>query len=211
MKGLIIKEFITFRKNCIAPIIFLTFIMFGGIMGQYQMLVFAPLFISMLPSSYMTFDETSKWDIYSLIIPVKRSSIVSSKYIFTLILISISIILAALSGFIGLNIDKENEFVASTFLMLITSLIFVGTLFPIIILPFNFKLGTAKARIATMIFAGMVGCGTAIFVNSNEISSLFIVLSNKNWLVNLAIVGSSIALFAISWGLSVLFYRKREF
>lgn len=28
MKGLLIKEFIMFRKNCIAPIIFLIFIMF---------------------------------------------------------------------------------------------------------------------------------------------------------------------------------------
>lgn len=169
MKGLLIKEFIMFRKNCIAPIIFQIFIMYAGIMGEYYMLVFAPLVISIISSSYMTFDETSRWDIYSLIIPVKRKSIVSAKYIFTLILVSISIILAVLSGFIGLNIDNEKEFV-----MLITSLIVVGVIYPMIVLPFNFKFGTAKGRYATMIFAGIVGFGTAIFASSNDISSLFI-------------------------------------
>jgi hypothetical protein rflaF_17077 len=212
MKGLLIKEFIMFRKNCIAPIIFLIFIMYAGIMGQYHMLAFAPLFISILPSSYMTFDETSRWDIYSLIIPVKRKSIVSAKYIFTLILVSISIILAAISGFIGLNINNKNEFVMSTCLMLITALIVVGVIFPMIVLPFNFKFGTAKARIATMIFAGIVGFGTAIFANSDDISSIFTIFSDKNCLVNyLVIVGAAIALLLISWRLSILFYEKREF
>lgn len=182
MKGLLIKEFIMFRKNCITPIIFLIFIMFAGIMGQSQMIVFAPVFISIIPSSYMTFDETSRWDIYSLIIPEKRSNIVSSKYIFTLILISISIIFAALSGFIGLNINKENEFVWSSFLSLIESLIIVGLIFPMVILPFNFKLGTAKARIAAMIFAGFIGGSASVFVNSEELN-LALIFSDMGGLV----------------------------
>lgn len=210
MKGLLIKEFIMFRKNCIAPIIFLIFIMFAGIMGQSQMIVFAPIFISIIPSSYMTFDETSRWDIYSLIIPAKRSNIVSSKYIFTLILISISIILAALSGFIGLNIDKENEFVWSSFLSLIEALIIVGLIFPMVILPFNFKLGTAKARIATMIFAGFIGGSTAIFANSEELN-LALIFSDMSGLVKIIIAAAVAMLFLISWGLSILFYNKREF
>lgn len=210
MKGLLIKEFIMFRKNCIAPIIFLIFIMFAGIMGQSQMIVFAPIFISIIPSSYMTFDETSRWDIYSLIIPAKRSNIVSSKYIFTLILISISIILAALSGFISLNIDKENEFVWSSFLSLIEALIIVGLIFPMVILPFNFKLGTAKARIATMIFAGFIGCSAAIFANS-EALNLALIFSDMSGLVKIIIAAAVAMLFLISWGLSILFYNKREF
>lgn len=209
MKGLLIKEFIMFRKNCIAPIIFLIFIMFVGIMGQYQMIVFAPIFISIIPSSYMTFDETSKWDIYSLIIPIKRSNIVSSKYIFTLILISISIILAALSGFIGLNIDKENEFVWSSFLSLIEALIIVGLIFPMVILPFNFKLGTAKARIATMIFAGFIGGSAAIFANSEELYLALIFSDMSGW-VKIIIAAAVAMLFLISWELSILFYNKRE-
>lgn len=210
MKGLLIKEFIMFRKNCIAPIIFLIFIMFAGIMGQSQMIMFAPIFISILPSSYMTFDETSRWDIYSLIIPAKRSNIVSSKYIFTLVLISISIILAALSGFIGLNIDKENEFVWSSFLSLIEALIIVGLIFPMVILPFNFKLGTAKARIATMIFAGFIGGSAAIFANSEELN-LALIFSDMSGLVKIIIAATVAMLFLISWGLSILFYNKREF
>lgn len=210
MKGLLIKEFIMFRKNCIAPILFLIFIMFAGIMGQSQMIMFAPIFISILPSSYMTFDETSRWDIYSLIIPAKRSNIVSSKYIFTLVLISISIILAALSGFIGLNIDKENEFVWSSFLSLIEALIIVGLIFPMVILPFNFKLGTAKARIATMIFAGFIGASAAIFANSEELN-LALIFSDMSGLVKIIIATAVAMLFLISWGLSILFYNKREF
>ncbi|MCM1008354.1 MAG: ABC-2 transporter permease [Ruminococcus flavefaciens] len=210
MKGLLIKEFIMFRKNCIAPIIFLIFIMFAEIMGQYQMIVFAPIFISIIPSSYMTFDETSRWDIYSLIIPAKRSNIVSSKYIFTLILISISIILAALSGFIGLNIDKENEFVWSSFLSLIEALIIVGLIFPMIMLPLNFKLGTAKARIATMIFAGFIGGSTAIFANSEELN-LALIFSDMSCWTKIIIAAAVAMLFLISWELSILFYNKREF
>lgn len=210
MKGLLIKEFIMFRKNCIAPIIFLIFIMFAEIMGQYQMIVFAPIFISIIPSSYMTFDETSRWDIYSLIIPAKRSNIVSSKYIFTLILISISIILAALSGFIGLNIDKENEFVWSSFLSLIEALIIVGLIFPMIMLPLNFKLGTAKARIATMIFAGFIGGSTAIFANSEELN-LALIFSDMSYWTKIIIAAAVAMLFLISWELSILFYNKREF
>ncbi|MBQ8348431.1 MAG: ABC-2 transporter permease [Ruminococcus sp.] len=210
MKGLLIKEFIMFRKNCIAPIIFLIFIMFAGIMGQSQMIVFAPVFISIIPSSYMTFDETSRWDIYSLIIPEKRSNIVSSKYIFTLILISISIILAAFSGFIGLNINKENEFVWSSFLSLIEALIIVGLIFPMVILPFNFKLGTAKARIAAMIFAGFIGGSASVFVNSEELN-LALIFSDMGGLLKIIIAAAVAMLFLISWGLSIIFYKKREF
>ena len=200
MKGLLIKEFIMFRKNCIAPIIFLIFIMFAGIMGQSQMIVFAPVFISIIPSSYMTFDETSRWDIYSLIIPEKRSNIVSSKYIFTLILISISIILAAFSGFIGLNINKENEFVWSSFLSLIEALIIVGLIFPMVILPFNFKLGTAKARIAAMIFAGFIGGSASVFVNSEELN-LALIFSDMGGRLKIIIAAAVAMLFLISWGL----------
>lgn len=210
MKGLLIKEFIMFRKNCIALIIFLIFIMFAGIMGQSQMIVFAPVFISIIPSSYMTFDETSRWDIYSLIIPEKRSNIVSSKYIFTLILISISIILAAFSGFIGLNINKENEFVWSSFLSLIEALIIVGLIFPMVILPFNFKLGTAKARIAAMIFAGFIGGSASVFVNSEELN-LALIFSDMGGLLKIIIAAAVAMLFLISWGLSIIFYKKREF
>ena len=78
---------------------------------------------------------------------------------------------------------------------------------PAISLPFMFKLGVEKGRIAYYIALGVV-CGTAaalakVIVEEMKTQSLF-----GSPLPILCL--GAIALYAISWYLSIVWYRRRE-
>lgn len=201
MKGLLIKEFIMFRKTCVVSVMLFILMMLSGIAGEFPLLILASLFMSVLPLSCMSFDETSKWENYSLALPVKRSCVISSKYIFTLMLVSASTILSVIL------VTIVNEFTYQEYWMLITVLIAAGLIIPAIILPFNFKFGAAKGRIAAMIFAGFIGIITSILSNDEQIYFF----NDFTVPVGLIIIVGLLALYLISWRLSVLFYMKREF
>ena len=81
MSGLFTKEFIVIIKNNkLSLIVIPMFLLIGIINHQLMFLMLIPALLSMLPLGTMTYDEVSHWDMYVYSLPVKKKSVVTSKY-----------------------------------------------------------------------------------------------------------------------------------
>lgn len=160
MKGLLTKEWCMIMKNSFPTFIIIAlFFVAGAFTRTSFMLVYVAIFLGMIPVNYMTFDETSRWQQYSLSLPYKRSSIVSAKYVIMLILALFSTTVMAVGLFI--NMIRNGGFDLKAYALELTIPPVIGILTPSLIFPLNFKFGTGKGRIVMLIvvcfLAGALG------------------------------------------------------
>ena len=205
MKGLLLKDLYMMTKYCktyLFIVIVFTAISFWG--NDNLFLAFYPCILcGMIPVNLLAYDERSRWLQYSQTMPYSQTQIVSSKYLIGLgVQISILIVTGIAQGVrmnIAGNFDIKGYF-AIMMLMLIISLLSSS-----ICLPFMFKLGVEKGRMAYYIMIGIV-CGGSI-LSSNILSSREQIKLNT-LLPIICIAG--IGIYALSWYMSIVFYKKRE-
>lgn len=207
MRGLIVKDLLILKNSLKTFLVVL--IIYGCMiyMGTLD-IFFLPPFLSMLMMvSTFNYDNYNKWDFYALTLPKGRKNIVRGKYITTLLVVAITMILVLI---IGLCFLKRADYLESLQTSLYT---FLGISFVIAILyPLIFKYGIEKARI--VIFAlifGLVLIGWIIikFVDFSFLNNL----NNLDFLVNyinyLVLIVIFIVLF-ISYKISVIIFNRRE-
>ena len=111
MLSLIKKDLLLMKNNLKLIGIMLVIFLFMILQGSYD-LSFLPAMISiMLFISTFSYNEYNKWDAYAITLPNGRKNIVKSKYIATLILVGIFIIITLvlniIIGYINKNIAFE--------------------------------------------------------------------------------------------------------
>ena len=82
----------------------------------------------------------------------------------------------------------------------------VGLVGPAVLLPVIFRLGVEKGRIFYYVLVGLVAASAVIF-SSGQLPEIPAV---QVQLPGLALVLGSLVLFALSWGLSIVLYQRRE-
>lgn len=207
MKGLIIKDLYMAVKYCRSYfLIAVVFISLSFIGKDNLFFAFYPcLLAGMIPATLLGYDERSKWDKYAGVFPYAKSQIVSGKYIVGLTVQSVVFVLTALSQAVRMNLN--GVFSLNEYLILLAVLIIMSCISSSISLPFMFKYGVEKGRIAYYIMIGFI-CGgsaaaSAIFSGNGKIMMSF------NFIfVILCIV--SIAIYILSWHMSIVFYKRRE-
>lgn len=214
MKGLLYKDFLVLRKNCvfllIAYSVFLLIGAFGG-EGSQSMFAFYPcLYVSLSAITLLSYDEHYKWDEYSRIFPYTAGQIVGSKYLAALILQLCSLVLT--SGVKVLGMVAKKSFSAEELLAFISLSLFISAFFASFSRPFIFRFGVSKGRI---IYYLVLGAGMGL---STLIAGAF----NKEFsaeTVHVLSVGAPILwllfplagglLYVGSYFLSVALYKKR--
>ena len=207
MKGLILKDLYMTRKYFRSYLyIMILFLALSYASSENLFVVFYPgLLATMIPVNLLAYDERSHWDIYCGTLPVSRDMVVSAKYLMELMLLG-GVYLLTLSVQ-AVRMVVNGEFFWENFLVL-ASLIWMVHLFAgSITLPFMFKLGVEKGRMAYYVMIGIICGGAAIsgmaFGDGLQATIPF----------GLALIIGCVfaaAVFAASWYLSILFYRKRE-
>ena len=168
--------------------------------GNLFFLLFLGIIGGMLPMNLLAYDERDNWDIYANTLPYSRAQIVSVKYLIGLIIGAGLIILAAvlsviMSDFRGLIWD------------LLLLLLTLNLLVTALVLPLTFKFGVAKGRIFYYVLLGI--CFAVSFALAELKKSMYIAFSADFTMSNMVIV--VIAIYLLSWLLSVRFYKKRQF
>ena len=156
------------------------------------------LYAMMLPITSMSIDEKSHFERYAMTMPVTRTSMALSKYVFG---VFCSLILAVL-GFAASLIIGDDPAEA---LLSCAACFCVGLVFMSVLLPLIYKLGVEKARLSMMaifvvfliIFAFVL---ERMGVELDNITDALMVLP----LVTLAVM-------AVSMCISVGIYRRKEF
>ncbi len=142
MTGLLLKDFLLIKKQyfiLIGLLVFYTaFALYNEDISMFAYM--SVLFAFYLPLNSFAYDERCQWNKYALSAPIKPSTLVYSKYIFSLICIAVcSLLSLVLSLFLhkGLHLDSLKTILYSASL---------GIGIISIFLPFCFKLGVEKSR-----------------------------------------------------------------
>lgn len=170
-----------------------TFIMFLGYIG------------GMIPITFLSLDDQSKWTTYGNIFPYSRKDFVNIKYLITIIMMIITgvflCISMAIMPMITGGFNKDSLYFGLSIVLA------ASVIFPAINLPLFFKYGSEKGRIVYYI---------TIFVLSASIGAISSIISDTyvfpfdTFTVFMITIVISTLCFIISWGLSIKFYEARD-
>ena len=207
MKGLLLKDWYMMKKYCRAYLllaILFTAVSFWG--NDNLFLIFYPcLLCGMIPVNLLAYDERSHWDIYCGTLPVTRDMVVSAKYIIGLMLQGVVFLFTAIGQ--AVRFSRGGSFDAESYLVLMSLMAMLSLFSSSITLPFMFKLGVEKGRMAyyVMIFVICGGAGIAGFAFNEQLQATI----PFGAVLTLGVLLAA-AVYAGSWWLSIVFYRKRE-
>ncbi len=210
MKGLIIKDLMVLRKqSCAQFLIVGIYLVFALISGDFTIVsVILPLCFSMLTVSSLAYDEQVNWSGYCAALPIKRSTVVISRYVLSFI--------SSLVGFAAsVTISFVTYLVHGRFdvLSVILSLagVFVGLVYIDFLVPMMIKLGVEKSRFIMLISTG-VFVVTCIYLGNlfNESTQDIIVSRTLIKLMPILLIVGIIVLTALSVLLSIRLYKKKE-
>lgn len=206
MKGLLLKDFYMMKKYCKShAVITLSFLIVSVLEKGNAFFMLYPVLLScMIPITLISYDERQKWNVYGQIFPYSRRQMVSVKYIMTLIVVTAVCVLAAA---VQLCQWIFHAYPQKGVLSIILLMLAVGLLAPAVMMPIVFKYGTEKGRViyyaVIIILCAAYGAiaisGPGVFIGALSAGQFSYVL-----------VAAGIVVFAVSWGLSIVFYEKRE-
>ncbi|MBQ3228340.1 MAG: ABC-2 transporter permease [Clostridia bacterium] len=207
MKGLIIKDLYMTAKYCRSNIIIsFLFLLLSLASPDNLFFTFYPAMLGgMIPTNILAYDERSRWIQYSDTLPYSRAQIVSGKYIIGLIAqgtIIVSIGIAHAAVMISNGTFSTEAF--GVFMMLILTMSLISSS---INLPFMFKYGVEKGRLAYYVMVGIV-CGGSVAASQLMTESTEQEINLFGVLPIVCLIG--IGIFALSWYLSIVLYKKRE-
>ncbi len=209
MKGLLLKDLYMTLKYCRTHLVLcVMFVILAYTENESStFLLFYPcMLMGMLPVTLLAHDERSGWETYSATLPYRRSQVVSGKYLFALIAQIVCALLVSAAQVV--HQMQAGTFVWQGTMGMLFAMLLVSMLSTAVILPCVFKMGVEKGRIAYyIVVAAVFGLG-GLLMSRIPTQQLMTTLSDR-WLP-LALAGFAAAVFALSWFLSIVFYRKRE-
>lgn len=202
MKGLVYKDLCNLKKSSLVFVIIIAFYLVLGFQsGDIDfMMMFLALFSVVLPVSAFAFDEHARWDKYALSMPVKRSSLVLSKYLLALLLAAVVLVVNTVCCML---VEKAafSDALAKSGVLFCCSLLFSCIPFPLM-----FWLGSEKGRwamvamIILVVALVMLVRPEALHFSMATLQGLWV------WLLLGAVV-----LCIGSIGVSIAIYQHKEF
>lgn len=209
MKALLRKDFYLLKSYCKSYVlicaVFLGVCLVGG--GNLFFIAYPAMLCSLVPVTLMTYDERSRWSEYCACLPFTRAQMVSGKYLTGLLC---SAVVWMLNAAMLLVLPGQS---ASTRLFLMAVILCLSLVSPAVCLPFVFRYGTEKGRIAYYLaigifFALSYALADRLGIEPGNISTLS--GSAHSLLPGLGIACLvCAALYAASWALSIRIFEKK--
>lgn len=204
MKGLLLKDLLVLLKLCRTQLIIcLLFVVIAIATNSSIMLVYVPVLLSTMPINLVTTDEISHWDKYSIALPFTKKEVVSSKYVFSLIIAVISIVFSiAAAVFIG---GGKNEIMSA-----IVGACFFSVVTPAVMYPLIFRYGSATAKIGYYVIIGIMAAVIFAILNVVDDKAQFTFIVKKIMEVSPMVLGAMTLFYAASWFFCGRMYEKRD-
>lgn len=212
MKGLLLKD--AYQTWCytrwiilvsIAMMLMGTFLMKDG--SNFFML-YSGLMLGMSPMTLLAYDQNSRFSAYCAALPVTKEQIVGGKYLIGLcgMVLAELLSMAALAAAQLLWGTVTVQLTVATLLQ-VAMLTLLGNM---ILLPLTYRFGYEKAKYVYYLSVGMLGGLMGITVSSDGTLLNGILPANGSLLVLVVVLAAALALYALSWRLSVAWYGKAE-
>ena len=207
MKGLLLKDFYMLTKYCRwYLLVALIFILVFAVGKDSLFFGFYPcLLTGMIPVTLMAYDERSKWDMYCKGLPYTGAEIVSAKYLVGLCCQLFVMILTGIALAVRMNMAGKFDLEEYLYFLLLSETVSCAA--SSLMLPFLFKFGSEKGRMAYYCVIGIVLSGAAVAANLLRGGGSRAEM--HTWIAPVICI-AAIAVYALSWCLSVSFYKKRE-
>ncbi|MGN0295407.1 MAG: ABC-2 transporter permease [Lachnospiraceae bacterium] len=208
MKGLFLKDCYMIKKYCRAVLFLMIVFLAVSAVGEDNLFftIYPMMVASIIPTTLLSYDEKSGWNVYSGTLPCSRAQLVSVKYLMAAVLIAglwiISTVIQCIRAAAGVGVAwEELAWILSILLML-------GLFSSGIIMPIMFKYGVEKGRIAYYITIAIVCGGGVAFPQIVE--NIHFSVAVQGYLIPVLFAAAGLALFGISWIVSIKIYEKRE-
>lgn len=206
MKGLLLKDLYMLKHYCKSYIFIAIIFIAVSLSGNDNMFfVFYPVILcGIIPVNLLGYDERSRWIQYSGTLPYTAVQIVSAKYLIGLFT---QITMLSVTGIATMvKMGMADRIRINDFIILMLMMLIVSTVTSSLTLPFIFRLGVEKGRIAYYFMIGFIFA--ASFVAGNILGEdLHSEIEINNILTILCIIGTGV--YILSWYLSVKLYEKR--
>lgn len=203
MKGLLRKDFyLLWNYSRTLPVLILGFILFSAFSqsGEAPFFIYYPCILgSALSVNLLAYDEAEHWCSYCDTLPVTRRQYVSGKYIMALLCAGGILLLSAAAA--AVRLCRSGSWNLVDWADQAAVLAAIAFLPAALCLPFLLKFGAQKGRIVFIVVIG-VFCGLSVALDTPDLSGLLLPIA--------VLPAASLAIFAISWLLSIRFYEKRE-
>ena len=212
MKGLLLKDVYQMwyytRMLILAAVVMMLVGVFGMKEGSNFFMLYGGLLLGMSPMSLLAYDQSSRFSAYCAALPVTKEQIVGGKYLIGLCGMALAELLsmAALAAAQLLWGTVTVQITVATLLQ-VAMLTLLGN---IILLPLTYRFGYEKAKYVYYLCIGMLGGLMGITVSSGGIPLNSILPAHGSLLVLVIVLAAALALYALSWRLSVAWYGKAE-
>ena len=213
MKGLLLKD--AYQAWYYAKMVVVSAVVMMGVgvismmNGANFFIVYAGFLLGMMPMTLLAYDQTSKFNEYSATLPATKEQLVGCKYIVGLC----GLVLAELFAAAALGVASLH-WTAVDHALVVSTLVQVGMttlLNSAVLLPLNYRFGYEKAKYAFYLMVGLVAALMGFGVSANEDGLARNLLPQGiSSLGLLGIAVAALALYALSWRLSVAWYGKAE-
>lgn len=211
MKGLLTKEIIVLLKNSKMQLCLVAVFVIVGVLSKSPMyIMLSPLLLPMLAKQGLAIDETSKWDKYSVCLPVDRKNIVTSKYILVAITSIAALVVTAAAIAVFNLMDKGSSGVMDGMPIYLSLAVAEALILPSFSLPFDFKFGAVKARVMYLICGAVIAGLTGALLAKSDSSDILAKLSSKPSTLLLISIAVSVAAFIASLLISSKIYEAKE-
>lgn len=207
MKGLLLKDLYMMKRYMRSYLLMMVVFMTIAAMDPNNMFfVYYPCILSgMVPTSLLGYDERSKWDQFAGTLPCTRAQIVSVKYLLGVILQLLVLVLTAVAQ--GIAMLRSGSADLAGYLILLEMLVMLGCISSSVTLPFMFKFGVEKGRMAYYVMIGLVCAGSGV---AGSLFNSGIQYIPGSGIVMPLLTLAAVGVYALSWRLSIRFYEKRE-
>ena len=213
MKGLLLKDVYQTWYYAKGVVVAAIVMMGAGVVtimnGANFFIVYAGFLLGMLPMTLLAYDQTSKFNEYSAALPATKEQLVGCKYIIGLC----GMVVAELFAAVALGV-AHLHWVAVDGALMVSTLVQVGMttlLNSAILLPLSYRFGYEKAKYVFYIMVGaiaaLMGFGVA---SSDDGVAANLLPSDVPSVGLLGVAAVVLALYALSWRLSVAWYGKAE-
>lgn len=209
MTSLILKDLImlkSYAKTLIIMIGFFALVTFSNDASFLSGMII--LILAMLPVTSFSFDQQSKWDLFSQTLPVSRKQLVWSKYLLGLIAIGSGVVIASLLN--GVILLLKNQPVDLLELVVANiAIAYAGILFLAVLIPLVYQFGVEKSRLISLAVLAVPSL-LAVGLSRAGVSFAWLDSIDSTFLFGISSL-AVVLVFLLSAFVSIRIYSKKDF
>lgn len=170
MKSLILKDIYNIMHNMrsLALLLVLFIVLMVPQGGPSAYLITSCLLCSMMVMTTFSFDNTSKWEKYALVMPITKKDLVAAKFLVLLLFCIFGVVSGLVLGVAGgllfksFHLNSADDWLM--LLMVAAAGLAIGIFFGSLVIPLLFKFGAEKARMLSIAaFAAPTAIGLGLY------------------------------------------------